>query len=232
MKFIFKILIYSLLIVNFSILSISCSKKNITDPNIYGTVTDVDGNIYKTVTIGTQTWMAENLKTTKYRNGDLIETTLANDLSGESTPKYQVVYDRDEKNVAIYGRLYTWHAVTDTRSIAPTGWHVPNYREWVMLMDFLGGETRAGGQLKAKGITLWESPNLGASNSTGFSALPGGYWSGGFYQKGVTGNWWSVATPDYTTVSAYFFGLGYGFNGVTIWDYHMDYGLSVRCVKD
>ncbi|MEI6679958.1 MAG: fibrobacter succinogenes major paralogous domain-containing protein [Mariniphaga sp.] len=228
-----RICIRPFLLVILLIITISCSKKENNPPVITETVTDIEGNVYKTVMIGTQVWMAENLKTSKYRNGDLIGTTTASDLPRDGSSKYQWAYGSKESNVATYGRLYTWYAVTDTRNIAPTGWHVPNSREWMTLIDFLGGESLAGGQLKAKGESLWIWPNTGASNSSGFTALPGGFWSGISYQMGETGNWWTVATPnDYPPLRAYFFGLGYGFNGVTIWDYPMINGLSVRCVKD
>ena len=105
------------------------------------TVTDIDGNVYQTVTIGTQVWMKENLKVTKYCNGDVIGTTTpaSLDISGEDTPKYQWAPNGDESNVAVYGRLYTWHAVTDSRNVCPTGWHLPDDAEWATLTTFLGG---------------------------------------------------------------------------------------------
>ncbi|MBI5184900.1 MAG: fibrobacter succinogenes major paralogous domain-containing protein [Nitrospinae bacterium] len=91
------------------------------------TVTDVDGNVYNTVTIGTQTWMKENLKVTKYRDGTAIPTTTA-DISAETSPAYQWAYNGDESNAAAYGRLYTWHAATDSRGLCPAGWHLPTAR--------------------------------------------------------------------------------------------------------
>lgn len=102
-------------------------------------VKDIDGNAYRTITIGTQVWMAENLKTTRYRNGDLIETTTPAtlDIEGERTPEYQWAYDGNESNVATYGRLYTWYVATDSRNVCPTGWHVPSDDEWIVLTDYL-----------------------------------------------------------------------------------------------
>ena len=101
-------------------------------------VKDIDGNIYRTITIGTQVWMAENLKTTRYRNGDLIGTTTPATLviEGESAPKYQWAYDGNESNVATYGRLYTWYVATDSRNVCPIGWHVPTDAEWTVLTEF------------------------------------------------------------------------------------------------
>jgi len=154
------------------ILTNSCKKEE--DSN--NKITDVDGNVYTSVTIGTQVWMVENLKTTKYSNGDLIGTTTPAtlDISGESTPKYQWAYDGNESNVATYGRLYTWYAVTDIRGVCPIGWHVPTDAEWTTLSIFLGGDNVAGGKLKETGTTHWTTPNIEATNETDFTALPGG----------------------------------------------------------
>ena len=107
----------------------------------YGSVSDIEGNVYKTIAIGTQTWMAENLKTTKYNNSDLIGTTTPAilDITAEAEPKYQWSYDSTESLVATYGRLYTSYAVSDSRRVCPTGWHIPTDEEWRILRDFLGG---------------------------------------------------------------------------------------------
>ena len=102
-------------------------------------VKDIDGNAYRTITIGTQVWIVENLKTTKYCNGDLIGTTTPATLNieDESTPKYQWAYDGNESNVATHGRLYTWYVATDSRNVCPVGWHVPSDAEWTTLTDYL-----------------------------------------------------------------------------------------------
>jgi uncharacterized protein (TIGR02145 family) len=159
------------------------------------TVTDAEGNIYNIITIGVQVWMAENLKTTTYHNGDLIGTSTPAtlDISGESTPKYQWPVNGIESNVVVYGRLYTWYVVTDNRNICPTGWHVPSDTEWTTLSTFLGGEDVAGGKLKETGSTHWIGPNPGATNETGFTALPSGYRTWGEFSGnfGYTGYWWT-----------------------------------------
>jgi uncharacterized protein (TIGR02145 family) len=175
------------------------------------TVTDIDGNIYNTVTIGTQVWMAENLKTTKYCNGDLIGTTAPATLNIglEPNPKYQWAYDGNEINAATYGRLYTWHTVTDSRNICPVGWHVPTDAEWHTLILYLDNSasltlyesTTAGSTLKEAGTAHWPSPNTGATNESGFTALPGGYRynNGAFYGFGSCCIWWGsteVPTND------------------------------------
>ncbi|MFZ3064200.1 MAG: fibrobacter succinogenes major paralogous domain-containing protein, partial [Nitrospirota bacterium] len=132
------------------------------------TVTDIDGNVYNTVTIGAQVWMKENLKATKYRNSEDIPTTIA-DISGETSPKYQWAYGGNINNAAVYGRLYTWYAATDSRGLCPTGWHVPTNAEWTTLTDYLG--TDPGGKMKEAGTAHWTTPNTGADNSSGFTAL-------------------------------------------------------------
>jgi uncharacterized protein (TIGR02145 family) len=164
------------------------------------TVTDIDGNVYKTVTIGNQVWMAENLRTTRYRNGDLIGTThpATLDISSESAPKYQWAYAGNESNVATYGRLYTWFAVTDSRAIAPTGWHVPTDAEWTTLADFLGGKSMAQGKLKEAGTSHWNNPNTDATNESSFTALPcGNRWvNGSFLGLGDFTHWWTDTEHD------------------------------------
>jgi uncharacterized protein (TIGR02145 family) len=190
---------------------------------------DYDGNVYHYVIIGTQIWMVENLKTTKYSNGDLIGTTVPAtlDISGETAPEYQWAYDGNESNVAIFGRLYTWPVVTDNRKICPTGWHVPSDDEWTMLTTYLGGIYVAGGKMKETGTIHWKSPNLGATNESGFTALPGGYHSddGSFTSIGGDGHWWSSTSTWYRYIWS---------NSVHInADYSLNpFGFSVRCLKD
>jgi uncharacterized protein (TIGR02145 family) len=141
--------------------------------------------------------MVENLKTTRYRNGDLIGTTIPDtlDITAEVAPKYQWAPNDDESNVPTYGRLYTWYAVTDTRNVCPTGWHVPLDVEWETLKSLLGGEYLAGGKLKETGTTHWETPNVGATNETGFTALPSGCRNIGYFIGfGVVSYWWCSTT--------------------------------------
>jgi uncharacterized protein (TIGR02145 family) len=200
----------------------------------YGTVSDIDGNLYKTVTIGTQTWMKENLRTTKYLNGNLIGTTISptQDISNENAPQYQWAYGGNESNVANYGRLYTWYAVTDSRNLCPAGWHIPTYSQWTTLLNFLGGETIAGGKMKESGTIHWLSPNNFASDESNYTGLPGGsrYYDGTFQDLGKFATWWSA-----TESSA---GIAWG-TGLSwyISDGQRAYGnkkvgFSVRCVKD
>ncbi len=200
-------------------------------------ITDVDGNTYNTVTIGSQIWMRENLKTTKYRNGNLIGTTNpANlDISNNQiypSPKYQWAYAGNENYVTIYGRLYTWHAVVDSRGICPTGWHVPTDFEWNTLTLYLGGESVTGGKLKETGTSKWLNPNTGATNSTGFSALPGGYrgTAGGFGYIGNHGNWWSSTSESLS--NAWYRLIYNNTSNINRVITNKAIGYSVRCVKD
>ena len=186
------------------------------------------------MTIGTQEWMAENLKTTKYRNGDLIPTTIPAtlDISGEISSKYQWAYDSSEINAADYGRLYTWFAITDTRNVCPTGWHMPTEEEWTTLTTFLGGEEVAGGKLKEAGTSRWTTPNTGATNETSFTALPNGFRdvSRTFDNFGTFGGWWS--STESTTSDAYSRYVSYN-SAKIFWEIINKHdGVGVRCLKD
>lgn len=198
------------------------------------TTIDVDGNGYYSVIIGTQTWLTENLKTSKYSNGDFIGTTNPStlDVSGESTPKYQWASMGNESYVSIYGRFYTWYAVTDIRNVCPTDWHVPSDAEWTTLVSLLGGESVAGGKLKEIGITHFASPNDGATNEYGFTVLPAGYRTGYGLFSGMTdsGNFWT--TTENTATDAWNRGIWSGSTGVSHSCFVKSFGFSVRCIKD
>lgn len=129
------------------------------------TVSDFDGTVYKTVTIGRQVWMAEDLRVTHFRNGEEI-SILKN--CGQMTPACVI----DKKSNKVY---YNWYAVINERNIAPEGWHVPSREEWQELIDYLGGEDLAGGKLKEEGTINWKTPNFGGTNESGFTALPTGF---------------------------------------------------------
>jgi uncharacterized protein (TIGR02145 family) len=220
--------------VKINVLPASLSTAVFNPDIIYGLVTDIEGNIYKTVTIGTQTWMAENLRTTKYRNGDAIPEVTGNTAwIGLSTDAYcNYENSTDEIKIATMGRLYNWFAVTDSRNIAPAGWHVATDAEWSTLTSFLGNDTNAGGKLKETGNTHWNSPNS-ATNASGFTALPGGrreYNTGLFINDGYDGFWWtsSAYNPDYS----WYRYLHFDVSAIYRANFHKQYGFSVRCVKD
>jgi uncharacterized protein (TIGR02145 family) len=195
-------------------------------------VTDLDGNVYHTVTVGAQVWLVENLNVTHYRNGDPIPLIPDNpEWEGLTTGAY-CDYDNDPGNAATYGRLYNWFAVADNRNIAPEGWHVSSDAEWTAMTTYLGGEEVAGGKLKEAGLTHWLEPNYGATNETGFSALPGGHREyGGNYTYMYWGGGWWTSTADNPN-DAWIRYLDHG--TYDVWNYLEDkrYGRSVRCVKD
>lgn len=200
-------------------------------PITYGTMTDIDGNVYKTVTIGTQTWMAENLKVTRYNDGTAIPNVTDNTAwAGLSTGAY-CWYNNDISNKATYGALYNWYAV-NTGKLAPAGWHVPTDAEWTTLTNYLGGGSVAGGKLKETGTTHWASPNEGATNETGFSALPVGNVNeaGTMCISGYNGFWWSATESGAS--DAWSRSMGYTYSYVDRYDFNKRDGFSVRCVRD
>ncbi|MBI3137721.1 MAG: T9SS type A sorting domain-containing protein [Sphingobacteriales bacterium] len=196
-----------------------------------------------------QTWMPMNLAVTTYRNGDPIPQVTDNSEWVSLTSGAWCYYNNDPSTEAAYGKLYNWYAVTDPRGLAPAGWHIPDYGEWIVLENCAGGYFTAGGALKETGTTHWTDPNTGATNSTGFTALPGGMRTGGggFMSLGQVGNWWSSSSGSYTHYGITFTGGYYRsiFYGSAIFygnQAYMGYpsypisdfktGMSVRCVKD
>lgn len=197
----------------------------------YGIVTDVDENIYQTITIEDKTWMAENLKTTKYNDGISIPLVTDNaSWAALSSPGYSFLNNDSATYKQIYGALYNWHSV-NTSKLCPMGWRVPNSDEWISLVKYLEGENIAGGKLKEVGDTHWESPNIGATNESGFTALPGGLrdWDGQFRFINTDGNWWSAT--EFEDINAWYFGiinsLSTGFMGQSM----KTRGFFVRCVQ-
>ncbi len=196
-------------------------------------VTDIDGNVYETVRIGNQVWMAENLKVTHYRDGTAIPNiTDGTDWTNLTTGAY-CYYDNNSSNGDTYGALYNWYAVNDSRNIAPEGWHVPTDNEWQTLIDYLGGSSVAGGKLKEAGTTHWNSPNRGADNASGFTALPNGYRhydTGNYIGIGYYGYFWSAT--ETTSNYALFRTLSYYDSEVGRYSYYKSYGFDIRCLRD
>ena len=187
-----------------------------------------------TVKIGEQEWMVENLNVSTFGNGDSIPEAKTSEqwekAAAEGQPAW-CYYAMDSSNEDIYGKLYNWYAVNDTRGITPKGWHVPSDAEWQILIDFLGGESIAGGKMKETGTAHWKSPNTGATDKSGFSALPGGYrYHDGFYHMSYHAYFFS--STEYATSCAWARILNYDNSEVyryfgNKWD-----GYSVRCVRD
>jgi uncharacterized protein (TIGR02145 family) len=183
-----------------------------------------DGYDYRTVAIGDQCWFAENLRSDNYRSGAAIPGNLTNSQWTATTAGAQAVCKNDPKHLSTYGRLYNWYAVNDARGLCPSGWHVPSDEEWTELTEALGGKAVAGEKMK--------TDSWGGSNSSGFSALPGGFRDddyGSFGNLGYYGSWWS-SSPSGSFAWAR--GLGSGSSDVTRNNYYVRYGFSVRCVRD
>jgi uncharacterized protein (TIGR02145 family) len=216
----------------------SCGAPNVHNPDLtYGSMTDQEGNVYKTIVIGTQEWMAENLNTSIYRNGDAIVTDLDNSAWGATTSGAWSYYNNDASYACPYGKLYNWFACTDARGLCPTGWHVPSDAEWILFANFLGGEGIAGGKTKAlgtleSGTGYWLDPNLGATNESGFSGIP----SGARYLDGGTGNmgaycfWWS--SSEFDSILAWSQDRLVNNNVAHRFNNDKNYGFSVRCLRD
>ena len=212
----------------------TCGATNVLNPaNTYGSLTDQDGNLYKTVIIGMQEWMAENLKVSHYRNGDLIPVvTDGATWSGLSTGA-TCWYNNDSTNYNCpYGKLYNWFAVDDSRNLCPIGWHVPSDAEWAVLEDYLGGSSIAGGKLKSTDTLYWTSPNIGANNNSGWSGLPGGFQSyfGSFSGFGFSSYWWS--STEYLSSAASQYMSAYSESIYKLEGIDKRVGFSIRCLRD
>jgi len=216
-------------------------------------VKDFDGNVYKTAKICNQVWMAENLATTHYADGTpLVDGTGAGSIAGDYTTKYWFVYDDDPANKATYGLLYTWAAAMNgsasssanpsgVQGVCPSGWHIPSEAEWIQLEICLGMPdeqldlvdwrgTNEGGKLKEKGTNHWNNPNAGATNESGFTALPGGHSSDAFNSMGEYADFWS--STEKIENAAWSRHLRY--DGADIYrnGSYNNLVFSVRCVKD
>ncbi len=214
----------------------------VTCTPIFGTVTDIDGNTYQTVLIGEQVWMAENLRTSNYANGDPILQVTDSIAWIQLDSGAWSNFDNNSDLDTLYGKLYNWYAVADSE-LCPQGWHVPTDAEWQQLeaalgmpagelglLSYRGGAQNVGGKIKV--TTLWNTPNAGATNEIGFSGLPGGLrWnSGDFSTLGDNGHWWSIS--ESSAASAWSRGLSYVNAGIVRSNPDKKSGVSVRCVRD
>jgi uncharacterized protein (TIGR02145 family) len=201
-------------------------------------INDIDGNVYSAVRIGTQVWMVENLKTTKFNDGTPIPLVADGNIWKELTTPAYCWYKNDattHKN--LYGALYNWFAV-GTNKLCPRGWHVPSDADWITLTTYLGGDSIAGGKLKVKGTEFWENQNIGANNESGFSALPGSrrYPNGNFADTGqndifsFNGCWWS--STEVLSFTARYRRLYSRLNSIYNSISDKKFGYSVRCLKD
>ncbi|MBL7849334.1 MAG: fibrobacter succinogenes major paralogous domain-containing protein [Cyclobacteriaceae bacterium] len=204
----------------------------IIPPVTFGSVTDVDGNVYKTTTINGKEWMAENLKVTRYNDGTSITPASSQDEFKTIATGSYIAYGNQSGNVSEFGYLYNGYAVTGDKKLCMTGWHLPSPGEWTQLGSSLGGMNVAGGRMKAPS-GLWASPNVDATNESGFSALPGGSYcrvclsnTGIFADQGTDGYWWSSSVGTFYYVTNDLASMRTRSSG------NINDGLSVRCVKD
>lgn len=209
-------------------LTLTCKKEE-SPPE---TVSDIEGNIYKTVKIGSQIWMTENLRTTRYNDGTEIPKITEATAWGNLTSDGYCWYNNDEsKYLYPYGALYNGYTVNSGR-LCPSGWHVPQIEEWQILREFTGDSTKGGGKLKEVGFDHWIAPNKGADNSSGFTAIPAGirYFEGTFASVlYFTGIWSSTETG---ALDQWYMSLYYGDATFTINRIDKNHGFSVRCLKD
>lgn len=221
-----------------SILISSCTKDDVDK----AMVKDIDGNVYQTITIGSQVWMVENLQTTKYRNGDSIPYISDSMEWSQLSSGGQCIYYNNQNFGYLYGRLYNWHAVNDPRNIAPEGWHVPTDAEWTVLETYAANHLGTSGSvaIALASTTNWTKfteengvgNDLSKNNGLGFTALPGGnrYANGKNDDIGDIGCWWSATDADASTawsrgIYCYYATVSRNFD-------KKECGLSVRCIKD
>jgi len=195
------------------------------------TVTDINGNVYTTVKIGSQVWMTENLKVTRYRNGDVIDSASDNDKWSYFIKGAWCNFRNISHNDSVYGKLYNWYAVNDKRGLCPKGWHVSTNEDWTKLISITGGRNVSAGSLKSLS-SLWDTPNGGATNATGFSAIPGGVrnFYGRFYSVGTFAFFWTSTTANKGT--AHYYRLSCYEPKIIADDVLFGTGFSCRCVKD
>jgi uncharacterized protein (TIGR02145 family) len=201
-----------------------------------GPVIDHEGNVYSVVTIGTQIWLGENLKTGTYNDGtEILYVTNGIDWAYTAIPAFCWYENKILDFKSPYGALYNWYAV-NTGKLCPTGWHVPSVKEFTTLISFFGGDNIAGGKLKEAGTSHWAAPNLEATNISGFSALPGGgrynviAMDGTFTDLGYYGYLWSATAS--TSTMAFSYDMGFDLTLVNKGEYSKRDGESVRCIKD
>jgi uncharacterized protein (TIGR02145 family) len=206
-----------------------CKKDSIDPP---APVTDIEGNIYKTVRIGSQIWMGENLKTTKLNDGTAIPLVTGSAAwTNLTSPGYTMYNGQDTSYKKKYGLLYNGYSCS-VNNICPTGWHIPNNEDFNKLKETLGDSISAGGKLKETGILKWKSPNSGASNNSGFQAVPSGfrYFDGSYAAFSLFTAFWVQEEPDIDSKN--YFSLSYNDSKIKYGQVSKNFGFSVRCIKD
>jgi uncharacterized protein (TIGR02145 family) len=201
-------------------------------------VNDIDGNVYKIVTIGSQQWMGQNLKVTKYNDGTIIPNVSDGKQWAKLTSGAWAYYKNVIANNEDYGKLYNWYvvskAVNGNKNVCPTGWHIPSDAEWTVLTDYLGGENLAGGKMKEMGTTYWKNPNTDATNSSNFTGLPGGYGNpiGSYFDIGDFGYWWTITESSTFNYEALYRSLQFTNGSIGRNSSNKKNGYSIRCLRD
>lgn len=235
-----------LLFLSYFIILISACNKDDVDDNIENGVVDIEGNQYNTVVLNNQEWMVENLRTSKYANGDPILNVTTQELQSISTAAW-TYYENNEQYDLSHGKLYNWYAADDSRNVCPTGWHVPSLAEFIALIEYLDPNTevgvinqvtyftsiQAGGKIKSTGTSLWNEPNTGATNESGLAATPSGYTIYGFSSGiGNISTWWSASSHPNSWGNAQAltmeFSSAVAESGTPI----KTSGRSIRCIKN
>jgi uncharacterized protein (TIGR02145 family) len=210
--------------------SFAKSDETFTSPTT-GTIRDVDGNTYHIIKIGSQWWTVENLRVIHYRDGSYIPKVTDNTAWASLSTGARCFYNNDSVTyAATYGAFYNWYSVSDSRNLCPVGWHVPADIEWAALSTYLGGNSIAGGKLKETGTTHWSSPNTGATNESGFTALAGGYRTSNSTGMGLYGDFWT--STAYSSANAWYIGFTYNTSSLGTSNFMKALGIPVRCMRD
>ena len=200
-----------------------------------GTLTEMEGNNYNRIIIGNQEWLQENLDVSHYRNGDPIPQDIPLNQNNLVSGIWNY-YNQDPNMGSIYNKLYNWYAVNDSRGLAPAGWHIPTKAEWLELCNYLGGESVAGGKLKQTGTSLWRNQNYLATNTSGFTGLPGGLYISGFASVGYSALWWGADSTGLANANGascvWHLVVGFDYGNAYLDSMPKNCMLSVRCIKD
>jgi len=196
---------------------------------------DIDGNQYDVIKIGTTSWAQKNLDVTRFQNGDIIKNATGEkewEEAGQNGQPAWCYYDNDSENGKIYGKLYNWYAVNDSRGLCPKGWHLPTDDEWINLTEQLGGTEIAGGKMKSIETKYWDAPNLNDTNESNFTGIPGGYRKNDNSFNNIKNYVFFWSASSYSNINAWYFCIYNNFSFVYRYNIEKPVGASIRCIKD
>ena len=196
---------------------------------------DIDGNQYDVIKIGTTSWAQKNLDVTRFQNGDIIKNATGEkewEEAGQNGQPAWCYYDNDSENGKIYGKLYNWYAVNDSRGLCPKGWHFPTDDEWINLTEQLGGTEIAGGKMKSIETKYWDAPNLNDTNESNFTGIPGGYRKNDNSFNNIKNYVFFWSASSYSNINAWYFCIYNNFSFVYRYNIEKPVGASIRCIKD